>query len=204
MTCRCEMVGFWLSATWPITSNSCLGLNVPEVKKINNFISTLKNRNFSINMRKMVNLTKVRKVFTCQGCKIINIFNFLLLIHDNLYPPFSKYTDIQKELKSRIKTFYQNCKKHLGINFIGRFIEMTKLWHTYLIWWKRENNILALPWWNFSIGGMSKKMGYLSELKDGWQNIRLIFDCTQHICMFPHGTLSKVKLVRWRDGQKDR
>lgn len=63
-------------------------------------------------------------MFMCQECKIINIFNFFPLIHDILYPPFWKYTDIQKELKNKRKTFYQICKKKIGINFIGSFIEM--------------------------------------------------------------------------------
>ena len=51
------------------------------------------------------------------------------------------------------------------------FLNSPNVLRTYLIWGERENNILALACWDFSIGRMCEKVGNLPKLKYGWQNI---------------------------------
>ena len=51
------------------------------------------------------------------------------------------------------------------------YLNSPNVLRTYLIWGERENNILALACWDFSIGRMCEKVGNLPKLKYGWQNI---------------------------------
>lgn len=51
------------------------------------------------------------------------------------------------------------------------YLNSPNVLRTYLIRGERENNILALACWDFSIGRMCEKVGNLPKLKYGWQNI---------------------------------
>lgn len=60
---------------------------------------------------------------------------------------------------------------HLFRLIIFFYLNSPNVLRTYLIWGERENNILPLACWDFSIGRMCEKVGNLPKLKYGWQNI---------------------------------